>query len=166
MNIQRLFNLGLPAAKRSQSSFFSGLSYGAKGTPINGILAAFEVAEAERGQKVPTLLGKTAGIMAYPVLTGIATVGLSLIPGIGTGAAVFMSLFLAGYESDLLGNSISRKIKTFTEFGKRVRHLEMGGSYIDTELARRQRLLAIQDINATMIPRRRYLGQEALLMHR
>jgi hypothetical protein len=42
----------------------------------------------------------------------------------------------------------------------------MGGRYQDTELAERQRFIALQDMSSATISGRRYLGQEALLMHR
>lgn len=163
---ESVFGVGLSSAQKVSRSFWGGAKFGASGILFGAGVAAFEAAHAERGAILPTFAGKGVSLMAYPVLAGFASAAVSLIPGIGPVAAAFMGTILAGYPDEMLGNSLSRSIRQFTGFAKSVRHLEMGGSYKDTESARRQRLIAVQDMTSALIPGRRYLGQEALLMHR
>lgn len=129
-------------------------------------MAAFEAAHAGRGQKVPTLVGKGAAAVMYPAMVGVASAALCLIPGVGPVAAAMMASILMAYPNEAAGNSITRGVQFFTDIDKKIRHLEMGGGFQDTELAMRQRMIAIQDMNQALIPGRRYLGQEALFMHR
>lgn len=157
---------GLRVGTFAQKSPWGQMRLGAGWLAVGVPLAAFEAANAPKGQKISMLTGQTGGLLMYPALAGVASMGLSVIPGIGPITAVVLGSMLAAYPDNLLGNSLARKVRTFSEFGLRSRHLEMGGSYQDTLLAERQRQIAIQDMNATMIPGRRYLGQEALLMHR
>lgn len=163
---QTLFGTGLSAGQKASRSLWSGLRVGGSGILFGVGVAAFEASHADRGEKVPALIGKTIGAVMYPALVGAASIGLSLIPGVGPIAAAVIGSILASYPSEAAGNSITRGVRMFTNFNKNLRHLEMGGRYQDTELAMRQRSIAIQDMNASLLPGRRYLGREALLMHR
>lgn len=158
--------MGLRVSRAAQRSIWGQIKFGPGGLAVGVPLAAFEAAAAPRGQKLSSLSGSAGSLIMYPPLAGVASVGLSFIPGIGPIAAIVLGSVLASYPDSLLGDSLSRKVRTFSEFGLRRRHLDMGGSYRDTLIAERQRQIAIQDMNAAMIPGRRYLGQEALLMHR
>lgn len=160
MNISELTS----ASSRATSSLWSSFKWGASGTLIGMPLVAFEVSKARRGEAVSTLAGQTASLMALPVTAGFASAAICLIPGIGVPAAVFMGTILAAYPDDILGKYISRSVRYLTQANTRVRHLEMGGNYEDTQLASRQRFLAVRDMNAAFMSSRRYLGQEARFM--
>lgn len=161
-----IFGLGLTAGQKASRSFWSGIRFGGAGILFGAGIAAFEAAHADRGEKLPTLIGKGAAAIMYPAMAGAAAAPLALIPGIGPIAAVVLASILVAYPNEAMGNSITRGVRMFTNLNKSIRHLEMGGNYKDTELAYRQRQIAVQDMNAALIPGRRYLGQEALLMHR
>lgn len=122
----------------------------------------FQVRRSDRGGFVPAVFGQT---LVLPVGV-LADVALSLIPGVGPALSLILGTVLLGRAELGLGTQLSRGIRVFTDANKKIRHLEMGGDYRDTELASRQRMIALQDMNSAMIPGRRYLGQEARLMHR
>lgn len=166
MDNKGIFGTGLSGAQKVKKAFWGGTRIGLSGMLFGAGVAAFEAAHAERGQLMPTLAGKGMAVLAFPALAGIASAAIALVPGIGPVAAAFMGSILAGYPDEILGKNLSRGVRMFTGFAKSVRHLEMGGSYKDTESAYRQRLIAVQDMTSALIPGRRYLGQEALLMHR
>lgn len=157
--------LGLRASRVTQKSVWGQLKFGPSGL-ANVPLMAFEASNAPKGQKIASLTGQSASLLMYPVLAGIASVGLCFIPGIGPIAASILAATLAYYPDAVLGENVSRKVRSLSEFGLKRRHLDMGGNYQDTLTAERQRLIAIQNMNAALLPGRRYLGQEALLMHR
>lgn len=157
---------GLRYRKAIQSSMWGAVRFTPGGFAIGATLTAFQAAQAQRGEKLATMGGQGLGLIAYPAIAGVASAGLCLIPGIGPGLAAFMGVLLAAYPDEILSNNATRAIRTFSNANKAVRHLEMGGSYKDSEIAIRQRYNAINDMNASLLPGRRFLGQEALLMHR
>lgn len=163
---ENLFGVGLTRSQIIKKSFLGGVGFGAFGTATGIAMVGFQAKRAGRGGFVPAVVGQTTALGIGIPLAGFASAALSTIPGVGPLAAVVIGSAMADYGELRIGSSLIKKIRYFTDLHKRVRHLEMGGSYQDTELAQRQRFLAIQDMNAAMIPSRRYLGQEALLMHR
>lgn len=157
---------GLTRSKKIQKSFLGGVKFGAFGAAQDLALIGFQATRAGRGGFVPAIVGQSIGIAAGIPLAGFASAAVSLIPGIGPFAAVIIGSTLASYGELRIGSAMIKNVRYFTDANKRIRHLEMGGSYQDSETAQRQRFIAIQDMNASLIPGRRYLGQEALLMHR
>jgi hypothetical protein len=166
VNQRVLLKAGMKVADKARKPFFSAIKMGLVGNAQDIALIAYQASKAGRGGLLPSVVGQSLGVAAGLPIAGFAAVGLSLIPGIGTLTAAILGNALAGYADVRLGSSFIKQIRLFTGLHKRIRHLEMGGNYRDTESAQRQRFLAIQDMNSSMIPSRRYLGQEALLMHR
>lgn len=154
---------------RSESirkAFLGGVGLGAFNSVSDVAMLGFQASKAGKGGFVPAMVGQSMTIAAGIPLAGFAAAGISLIPGVGPFAAALIGEALVGYGELRFGSALIKKVRYFTDLNKNVRHLEMGGSYKDSELAQRQRFIAVQDMNASMIPGRRYLGQEALLMHR
>lgn len=166
ITLQDLFGRGLTRSQRMQQSFWKGMNYNATGGLADIGLIAFQVNRAGRGSVVPAILGQGFAMIPGTVIAGVASAGLCLIPGIGPVTAAIMGQMLAGYGELRMGAALANPIRMFTGLNKSVRHLEMGGNYKDTEFAQRQRYIALQDMSSAMIPGRRYLGQEALLLHR
>lgn len=166
MTAQELMGVGLTRSQKFKTSFWGGIGAGVSIGYTGAALIGFQAAKAERGSVLPSIVGQSIALGASIPLTGMASAAISLIPGIGPAAAILIGSILADYGELRFGSSLIKKFRQFSSINKQVRHLEMGGSYIDSETAQRQRFLALQDMNASMIPGRRYLGQEALLMHR
>lgn len=158
--------LVLAKSRKMREAFLGGFCLSGVMSAAFFPLLAFQAGKAGTGGFVSTMVGGSATLAAGVPIAGFASAGLSLIPGIGPFAAAVAGTMLVGYGEYRVGKSLIKATRYFTDTAKRIRHLEMGGSYADSELAQRQRYFAIHDMNATMIPGRRYLGQEALLMHR
>lgn len=163
---EQLFGYGLARAQKIKRSFLGGVSFGAFGAATGMAMIGFQAARAGRGGFVPAVVGQSFALAVSIPISGVAAAAISLIPGIGPFAAVAIGGLMVDYGEARFGSILIRKVRCFTDLHKRIRHLEMGGSYQDSESSQRQRFLAIQDMNSSMIPGRRYLGQEALLMHR
>lgn len=164
--MQQLFGAGLTKSSKIKKSFLGGIGFGAFGAAQDVAMIGFQVSKAGRGGVVPAIVGQSMAIAAGIPIAGFASAALCLVPGIGPFAAAIMGNLLTNYAEIRFGSTLSKKVRLLTEFNKQTRHLEMGGSYQDSELASRQRLIALQDMNSSMTPSRRYLGQEARLMHR
>jgi hypothetical protein len=166
MNQKLLIDAGLTVAQKSRKAFLGGVGLGLLGSIQDIALLGYQASNAGRGGFVPSIVGQSTAIGFGVPLAGFAAAGLSLVPGIGPLAAAVIAGTLSSYAELRFGSLLIKKLRVFTDLNKQLRHLEMGGSYIDTESAQRQRFLAIQDMNSAIIPSRRYLGQEARLMHR
>lgn len=166
MNQRLLIDASLTVAEKTRKAFLGGVGLGALGTVQDIALIGFQASNAGRGGFVPSIVGQSTAIGLGIPISGFAAAGLSLIPGVGPLAAALIASTLSGYAELRFGSALIKKLRVFTNLNRQIRHLEMGGSYVDSELAQRQRFLALQDMNSAMIPSRRYLGQEARLMHR
>lgn len=163
---EQLFGAGLTKGQKVNKAFLGGVSVGFYGMAYSMALVGFQAKRTGRGGFVSAVVGQAAaGAVGIP-LAGFASAAVACIPGIGPVTAVIIGSVLADYGEYRIGSSMVKAVRHFTDTAKRVRHLEMGGSYQDSELSQRQRFYAIQDMNGARTPSRRYLGQEALLMHR
>lgn len=164
--LQSIFGKGLTQSQKARKAFWGGVGMGQFSSALDMSMIGFQASKAGRGALIQAIVGQSIAIGIGIPLSGFASVAVSLIPGIGPLAAAFIGEGLSAYAELRFGSALIKKIRTFTNLNKTIRHLEMGGSYQDSEFAQRQRFIAIQDMNASMIPGRRYLGNEALLMHR
>lgn len=161
-----IFGTGLTRSQKMKRSFSTGIGLGSYNAALDAAMIGFQVSRAGRGGIASAIIGQSITIAAGIPVSGFASAAISLIPGIGPFAAAFMGEILANYAEFRFGSALIKKVRVLTDINKNIRHLEMGGNYQDTESSQRQRFIAIQDMNAATIPGRRYLGQEALLMHR
>lgn len=156
----------LPVAMRSTKAFYTAFRWGAGGQLLSLPFIAYEAANADRGEMLASTSGSVSGLMSYPILSGVIAGGLALIPGIGVTAAAVMGAIAAIYPSGQVDKLASQGFRMLNNMGRNVRHLEFGGNYQDSETAQRERQLAIQEMSAAFQTSRRYLGQEARIMHR
>lgn len=166
MALEDILGSGLSRSQKFSKFFWSGTKAGVSVGGLGAVMIGFQAAKSPRGSILPSLVGQSVAFGASIPLAGFASAAISLIPGIGPVAAVLIGAIVADYGEYRFGSSLIKRFRQFSDINKKIRHLEMGGSYVDSESAQRQRFLAIQDMNAAMIPGRRYLGNEALLMHR
>jgi hypothetical protein len=161
-----LYGLGITRGRVVQKGFMAGVKFAGLGLVQDVAMIGFQANKVGRGGLIPAVAGQGLALGLGIPLAGIASAALCTVPGIGPLAAAVLANLIVTYPEVLMGNSFTRAVRSFTNINKNIRHLEMGGNYKDTELAERQRFLALQDMNAARIPSRRYLGQEALLLHR
>jgi hypothetical protein len=128
--------------------------------------AAYDAAHQQRGERLPTLAGRTMGLTTLPAMSAAFASGLMLIPGIGPVAACAIAPLAALYPNALFQKSLARGFRRMSNFERDVRHLEMGGNFQDSLSAKASRMSAINEMNGTMVASRRFLGQEAAILHR
>ena len=151
------------------SSFWRGASVGTFGAATGVLMVAHEAATAQRGELVPTTLGRSASLVTYPALAGTIAAGtatLAAVMGISIPLVGPLACIAALYPDAVLGNSVSRAVRGVTDLGRQIRHLEFGGHYTDTETAQRLRMQAFYEMSGATSAARRYLGQEAYFLHR
>jgi len=137
--------------------------------PAGLLMSSLRAAAAEPGESVSTFAGS---------MTGLATAGF----GWGFGKALGWRMFgalrfglgptftyvtaLAGLMgASEIGESVAKPIRFLQKLDHRMRRLEMGGDYVDTERAATMRQRAVQEMSGSLLNARSVLGQEALLMH-
>lgn len=161
-----IFGIGLTKGQKLKKAFLGSVGSSVGISVVSMPMIAFQAAKSDKGGFMPAIIGQSMAITAGIPIAGFASAALSLIPGVGPIAAIVIGSLLSDYAEFRIGSALIKKVRLFTNANKRIRHLEMGGSYRDSELAQRQRMIALRDMNAAMIPGRRYLGQESVLMHR
>lgn len=163
--LQKSAKAKLPASK----AFWHGVKDAGTGNLLGLPFIALEVGSAQRGEQVPILMGRGAGLMTYPAMTGIMAAGATMvaetlgfaIPAVG----IFASL-AALYPDSCVQNTIIRSVKVLNATARQVNHLEFGGSYQDSETAQSMRLRGLQEMSGAIGNSRGFLGQEAAFMHR
>jgi hypothetical protein len=138
---------------------------GMSGLMVGLPFAAADAARQKPGERLPTLAGRTMGLTTFPIMSAAFATGLMLVPGIGPVAAAALAPLAAMYPNAMFGKSLARGFREMSQFSRNVRRLEMGGDYQDTLSAKASRMSAIQEMNATLVASRRFLGQEAVFYH-
>jgi hypothetical protein len=129
-------------------AFGNELKTGFKGSLLSIPFIAFEAGTSQRGE-----------------LAGVMAAGLAMIPGVNLAVGLVASI-AAMYPNGLLEESVIRKVNWLSQTGKDIRHLELGGKYVDSDYARHQRQIASMEMSSAMGASRKYLGQEGLIHHR
>ena len=145
--------------------FWQGMRFGAEGALIGAPLIAFEVGRAQRGEAIPTLIGRSAGLVSYPAVAGLFSAAIAVtcpwMKFIG-----FAGGMAALYPDQLLQDSIIRGVRMMTAAAQHMRRVETGGWYQDSMRAQQTRMQGIAEMSGALGASRAYLGQEAALMHR
>lgn len=145
---------GRPMKGLSQLKEHGAANFGKIGLGLGVSAAVLQTAFAPRGHKLSGMVGGISAMAGF----GIADMLGTLVGGPVLG-------FVAGYAGGELGNKMGEAFQSFTEINRRVRHIDMGGNYQDTELAYTMRQRAAQELGSSILNARQYLGKEALLMH-
>ena len=161
-----IFGIGMSPERKVQQALSRSFNLGLGSAAVSSAMIGFQANKAGRGGLVPAMVGQGAAILGMIPVAGFAAAALCLVPGIGPVTAAIVAGLASDYAEYRIGSQLIKHVRFFTDTDKRIRHLEMGGNYRDSEIAQLQRFQAIQDINASMVPGRRYLGQESRLMHR
>jgi len=118
---------------------------------IQGIFGGFT---ASRGHKVSGSLGGFAkGI-------GFATGDL-----IGTALGGPMLGYAVGAAGERVGAGFEEGVQMLHDFAYKVKHINMGGNYEDTQIAYSMRQRAAQELGSSVLNARQWLGKEAAFMH-
>lgn len=166
MDLAKAEFLKLSAARRSSYMLRHGVKYGFNGNLLALPLTAVAAAAAPRGDKLATAVAAGTSVATFPVIQAAAAAGLALIPGIGQGTLLFLSMLAAFAPSAATDDLVSRSIKSFSRFGRRRMSLQTGQDFEDSQFAANYRQQALMEMSGTVQTARRYLGREAFFAHR
>lgn len=132
-------------------------------------LFAYMAAKEPPGAKLASFGSEVAGLpLSYIVTPGI-TAAMSLIPGFSMlpiGARSMISVLATQFLiTQPITQKINAGIRMANQYTNRKRSLEMGGGFRDSYTASESRMAAVTDMSSSFGARRRYLGNEARLLH-
>jgi len=139
------------------------------GRPIEGLKHGFGM--SFKGQlpfiMLQGALGAATAEQGHAMSEGGRTLGSAigtLIGGLMGGGA---GMLAGGYlGEELAGTSLAKGIQAVADISKNYTTLNMGkGQFHDSEAAYTQRQVAAREMNSSILNARRYLGNEASLMH-
>jgi hypothetical protein len=138
--------------KKPMAGLKSGLTMAYSGTlPFIIPAAALVAGMSPQGERV----SEGAGVLAAP----LGTVVGGLVGGPwGALAGTFVL-------DPLIQSKVAQGSKAFARMGGKVRRLEMGKGFVDTQQAYSMRQRAEQELNRSLLNARHYLGKEARMMH-
>lgn len=153
--------------KRSPfSNNWRGLRSGGNGAFFGGVpQIAFSSARMQRGEILPTLVDNSIGLASYPFLSGVLSPVLrfGLPAGLGATAPIAAALS-ATFVAYGIGRYAGNSVREFKQWGYKLRHIEQGGDYTDTETAYNLRMRSVSEMSSALSYSRRWLGNEALFM--
>jgi hypothetical protein len=139
----------------------------AAGSPFFGgvPMIAYSAAHVQRGEVLPTIANSAVGIVSYPAFSAILSPTLRFgLPSVLGAASAPMAAMLAVLPAYGLGVAAKQSVRWFSKFGYRLRHIEQGGDYQDTDTALNLRMRTVSDMSSALSYSRRWLGNEALFM--
>lgn len=143
-----------PMKGLSQSVSHAKASFGTFGMATALGIGALETYSAPRGHKMSAFGGGIARTVAF---------GAGDVVGTFLGGPV--AGWILGSLTEPLGAKAGEAIQMFNDFGTSVKHVNMGGNYLDTQVAFTMRQRAAQEMGSSVMNARQYLGKEAALMH-
>jgi hypothetical protein len=148
------------------TAYTKGFHMMAQGWALNLPFIALEAGAAQRGEMLPIIAGRTAGMLAQPVMGGIVSAGLVASLGLPPVAAAVAATMLIAVGSNYFENKLIRGIQMLKRETANAQRLSFGQGFKDNPTARAMRMRAVQEMNYTLVPSRRWLGQEARILHR
>jgi hypothetical protein len=153
-------------SREIKNSYWKGHKFASEGAYWGLPILAMEVASAKRGELIPTLAAQSVSLAVQPVLGGIAAAGLTATFGLPPVAAALAGTLLVGYATNQFTHTLIRGFSELTAEGRFAQKLRFGGDYIDTKTSQQRRQRAAIELTGTSTTSRRWLGQEALFLHR
>ena len=127
---------------------------------------AFSSARVGRGEVLPTFVGTSSGIASFPALTAVMNpITRFFLPAVfGTAGTAVAASMLAVIPAYGIGRAAASSVIYVKDWGYRLRHIELGGDYKDTETAYNLRMRTVSEMSSAQSYSRRWLGNEALYM--
>jgi hypothetical protein len=127
---------------------------------------AFSSARSQRGEVLPSAASVGIGLASFPTLSHIISPAIrwALPFSMGAAGTAALASVLAIKPAFAIGRAAAGAIRYFRQVDYRLRHIEMGGDYQDTETALALRMRGVSEMSSAMSYSRRWLGQEASFM--
>lgn len=152
--------------QKISNSYWKGSRFASEGAYWGIPIVALEVATAKPGELIPTLTGKTAGLAIQPVASGLASAALTLTIGLPPAAAALAATVLVGFATSQFEHTLIRGLTELSREGCEAQRVRFGGGYINTRSAQQRRQRAATELAGALPTSRRWLGQEALFLHK
>lgn len=126
---------------------------------------AFSSMRTQRGEVLPTMADTSIGIASFPALSAVLRpITRFMLPTALVTATPVLASMLAVLPATGLGKGGAQAVRYFKSWGYKLRRIEQGGDYQDTETALNLRMRSISDMSSAMSYSRRWLGNEATFM--
>lgn len=152
--------------KQISNSYWKGHHFASQGAYWGIPVVALEVATAKRGEMIPTLAGASVSLAIQPVAGGIASAALAVTLGMPPAAAALAASLLVGYVTTKVEHKLIHGLTELSKEGASAQRVRFGGGYVDTRTAQQRRNRAALELAGAMTTSRRWLGQEALFLHK
>lgn len=130
---------------------------------------AYMASKEAPGERLASFAPEVIGVGTAFLMTPAVTMAMHMIPGFGMLPPGVRSFAGVMTEQFVVNNQVTerlgRVIRQANQYTKRTRSFEMGSSFQDSRNAASMRLAAMQDMSAAFGASRRYLGNEARLLH-
>lgn len=152
--------------KQIGNSFWKGWRFASEGAYWGIPLVAMEAVTAKRGEMVPTIASMSISLAMQPIASGVAAAGLTATLGLPPVAAAVAAILLVGYASAELEHTLTRRLTAIGHAGEVLQRTRFGAGFIDTRSAQQRRQRAATELAGALPTSRRWLGQEAVFLHR
>lgn len=152
--------------KKISNAYWKGSRFASEGAYWGIPVVALEAATAKRGELVPTLAGKSVGLAIQPIASGITSAALAATLGLPPAAAALAATLLVGYATSQFEHTLVRNLTELSQEGANAQRVRFGGGYVDTHSAQQRRQRAAIELAGALPTSRRWLGQEALFLHK
>jgi hypothetical protein len=153
-------------AKDIKNAYWKGYRFASEGAYWGIPVVAMETALAKPGEVIPTLAAKSIGLAIQPIAGGVASAALAATLGLPPVAAALAATVLVGYATSQLENSMVRNFTTLSKAGAEAQRVRFGAGFMDTRTAQQRRNRAATELAGALPASRRWLGQEALFLHK
>ena len=101
-----------------------------------------------------------------PIASGVAAVTLTATLGLPPVAAAVAGMLLVGYASAELEHTLTHRLSAISQAGELANRTRFGAGFLDTRTAQQRRQRAATELAGALPTSRRWLGQEAVFLHR
>lgn len=129
---------------------------------------AYSASKQAPGEKLSSFSAEMAGIGTHGLMSAGMGAVLSMLPGasmLPPGARAFAAVMLSSMPNLAITEGLNRGLNLMSSTERRIKRLEMGGGYEDSETSVAMRMAAVQAMNSAQGASRRYLGNEATFFH-
>ena len=153
-------------AKQIGNSFWKGWRFASEGAYWGMPLVAIEAATAKRGEMVPTIAAQSISLAMQPIASGVAAATLTATLGLPPVAAAVAGMLLVGYASAELEHTLTHRLSAISQAGELANRTRFGAGFLDTRTAQQRRQRAATELAGALPTSRRWLGQEAVFLHK
>ena len=148
------------------NSFWKGMRFAGEGAYWAMPMIAIEAASAQKGEIVPTIAAQSLSLAVQPLAAGVASSALTLTLGLPPAAAAIAATLVVGYAASQLEHTLARGFAKIGHAGAVSERTRFGAGFLDTRTAQQRRQRAATELAGALPTSRRWLGQEAVFLHR